>query len=94
MNKWRPEGWENPYSLQEPHGYDLLIQADRQAAYERGADDMLKALKRTQTRWEQHIILQGYGRTYAVVHADGTLTVETMPQSGTLVFIPDDEERA
>ena len=41
MNKWRPEGWENPYP--RPSTYPPLTETYR-SAFEAGADAMLDAL--------------------------------------------------
>lgn len=56
MDKWRPEGWENPckgafekcekaYPKGIPRGYHILQDVGFEEGFESGADHILEALK-------------------------------------------------
>lgn len=85
---YRPENWNeiNPKPIGTSLGYGFT----REDMYKHGekcADAMLGALKQN-ARLEKH----KYEQSICLIHNDGTVTIDTNPAYGWLVFIPDEED--
>lgn len=90
---WRPEGWKNTheylgYISREPV-FDIMtgekVITQHEKIFEDGAEAMLEALRKN-PRWQKN----SFQKDVALIHEDGTVTLETTPEFGKLVFIPDD----
>lgn len=86
---WRPDGWVNPYHITERAlGTEVKFnQYPEFEVYEAGADAVLEALKK-EARLEKH----KYCTELIKIHLDGTVTIETSPKYGWLVFIEESNE--
>jgi len=83
MSKWRPEGWANYRSTQDPKSFEDCILVDKlNGIFEAGADAMLEALRKEGLPCDQPMtedLLRFVAHTAA--RHDG--------KPGTWVFIPD-----
>ena len=92
IKKWRPQGWSYPVKNTEGQTVYLKVCnclvgqiADDYATFEAGADAMLEALKKKGTKVED--AEDGFSvRLPDIKFLHGI-------KRGTLVFIPDDEEK-
>jgi hypothetical protein len=75
VNKWRPDGWKNPYHLLR-NGFDLPAEEERHYTFEAGANALLRDL-----RIEGEA---GHGRAEE-------WRKDRTRKTGVWVFIPDDE---
>lgn len=93
MDKWRPDGWENPHGkwIAEHEDYFpgwhpsmYFVHDLRRASFEAGADAMLEALTKQSVRFRFH----KEGEFDFVFDVDPAFNTDEWIK-GTLVFIPD-----
>ena len=102
--RWRPEGFSNPYDYKIPIPSLLdLDHAERNSdatkfltheAFEAGADAMLEALRKggieAETDYNNILHCSTIANAITMINSEGTLTNYNRSVKGHIVFIPDE----